>query len=60
MLGDPERVLGAKPRGLSVGKGVRIPPHGMEGTHTSMTCAEQACAEVVARRQGAEGDWKPC
>jgi hypothetical protein len=27
-LGDPERVLGAKPRGLSVGKGVKVPPAG--------------------------------
>jgi hypothetical protein len=25
-LGDPERVLGAKTRGLSVGKGVQVPP----------------------------------
>jgi hypothetical protein len=24
MLGDPERVLGAKPRGLSVGNPVRV------------------------------------
>jgi hypothetical protein len=53
--GSLGRTLGAER-----GKPGASPGHGMEGTHTSMTCAEHAGAEVVVTRQGAEGDWRPC
>ena len=57
-MGDAERVLGVNLQGWTSEWGCES-PQGKQGTHTCLTCAEQAGAEVVVRRQGAEREWRP-